>query len=306
MNYAKKIWTYMIIVGIALICALNYQLFVFPNRFAPAGLNGICTMIQYVSGISVGYLSLVINVPLALFVLWKVGKSVAGRSMLYVAVFSLFLLLLGKMDLSRFSYETANGTSKILGPLVAGVINGVCYSLLIQCSASSGGTDFIAAIIHRYHPAQNFFWITFSLNIIVAISSYFIYDFEMEPVILCILYSFMSSTVSDRMLKNKRGAIRCEIITENPEVISAAIISCLHHSATLIPAKGMYKKQETSILLCIINKAQLPVLADIIREFPNSFAVLSGASEVIGNFKRLDAHSKPEINILDKGDKQIT
>ena len=43
----RKIWTYGVIVAVALICALNYQLLVFPNRFAPAGLNGICTMILW-------------------------------------------------------------------------------------------------------------------------------------------------------------------------------------------------------------------------------------------------------------------
>ena len=82
MRSAKKILTYFVIVGLALVCALNYQLFVFPNRFAPAGLNGICTMIQYLSGINVGYLSLIINIPLSLWVWKKVGADLAGRSML--------------------------------------------------------------------------------------------------------------------------------------------------------------------------------------------------------------------------------
>ena len=53
MNWTKKLLTWVVIIGLALVCALNYQLFVFPNRFAPAGLNGICTMIQHLSGISV-------------------------------------------------------------------------------------------------------------------------------------------------------------------------------------------------------------------------------------------------------------
>ena len=94
MKAFRKVLTYLMIVGIALLCALNYQLFVFPNKFAPAGLNGICTMIQYVFGISVGYLSLLINIPLAILVLRKVGKSMAFRGMLYVVSFSLFLILL--------------------------------------------------------------------------------------------------------------------------------------------------------------------------------------------------------------------
>ena len=42
---------------IAVVMALNYAIFVFPNRFAPAGLDGLCTMVQDVLGVSMGYLS---------------------------------------------------------------------------------------------------------------------------------------------------------------------------------------------------------------------------------------------------------
>ena len=58
MHNLKRVWTYLVIVAVAMLAALNYELFVFPNSFAPSGLNGICTIIQYVSGISVGYMSL--------------------------------------------------------------------------------------------------------------------------------------------------------------------------------------------------------------------------------------------------------
>lgn len=302
MKLTRKLCTYLVIVGLALICALNYQLFVFPNRFAPAGLNGICTMIQYLSGISLGYLSLLINIPLAALVLFLVGRSLATRSMLYVAAFSVFLLILDRLDLSRFAYETANGTSTILGPLVAGLINGACYSLLVRCSASSGGTDFMAAVIHKYHPEQSFFWITFLLNAMVAVSSYFVYGFQMEPVILCILYSFMSSTTSDRLMRSGRSAIRCEIITDYPRELADAIITRLRHSATLIPARGMYLGRETNILVCVVNKSQVAALTAIVKEFPHTFAVLSNVSEVMGNFKRIDTHGHQEREFLDKGD----
>ncbi len=302
MKMAKKIWTYCFIVLLAMLCALNYQLFVFPNHFAPSGLNGICTMVQYVSGISVGYLSLLINIPLALIVLWKVGRSMACRSMIYVVSFSLGLLLLDRFDLSDFYYETANGTSKILGPLIAGVINGAAYAFLMRCSSTSGGMDFVSALIHRSHPEMGFFWISFAINVVVAFCSYFVYDYELEPVILCILYSFMSSTVSDRVIKSFRSAVHCQIITEYPKEISNDIIQHLHHSATLVPAKGMYSGHETSILLCVVNNAQIAALSSIVEQYPGSFAVLSSASAVLGNFKHLDNHGNQEREFLDKGD----
>ena len=304
MKLTKKAVTYLMIVGLALLNAVSYQLFIFSNRFAPAGLNGVCTMIQHIFGINVGYLSLLINLPLAIWTYFKVGRSMAVRSMLYVAAFSIFLIVLEKVDLSAFAYETPNGTSKILGPLVAGLINGVVYSTLVQASASSGGTDFIAAIIHKDRPELNFFYIVFTINVLVALTSYFVYDYQIEPVILCVMYSFMSSTVSDKMRKSGRSAVRCEIITDYPQEISADIIRKLRHSATLIPAKGMYSGRQTNILVCVVNKTQLAALSTILQEYPQTFAVISSANEVLGNFKRIDSRGNREIEFLDKGDGQ--
>ena len=299
---AKKILTYAVIMIIAVICALNYELFVFPNRFAPAGLNGICTMIQYVFGINIGYLSMVINVPLAIAVYFLVSKPLAIRSMVYVGTFSIASILLDYVELSAFAYYTDTGTSAILGPLVAGIIFGSCYSLLLQASAYSGGTDFIAAIIHKFRPEKSVFFLIFTMNTVVAIASYFVYDYQIEPVILCILYSFTSSTVSERLTKNGRSAVRFEIITDYPEEISNEIIQKLHHSATLIPGRGMYLNKEVSMLFVIVNNSQVAKLAAICRKYPNTFAIIDPVSEVMGNFKKFDHSGKQEKQLLDSGD----
>lgn len=298
----KKVLTYVIIVIIALVCALNYQLFVFPNQFAPAGLNGICTMVQHVFGISVGYLSLIINVPLALLVYALVSKPLAIRSMVYVVTFSVALVILDEIDLSPFIYSTETGTSAILGPLVAGIIFGTCYRWLLKASAYTGGTDFIAAIIHKFNPSQSVIGLIFTLNVVVAVASYFVYDFQVEPVILCILYSFTSSTVSERAIKSGRSAVRFEIITDYPKEISQEIIQKVHHSATLIPAKGMYRGRETNMLICVVNKTQVTAVSVILRHYPNTFAVMSPVSEVMGNFKNLTNDGKIIKELLDNGD----
>ena len=302
MSKAKKALTYGVIVVLALICALNYEIFVFPNKFAPSGLNGICTMIQHVFGISVGYLSLLINIPLAIWVYFSISKPLAIRSMVYVGTFSVALVLLEHVDLSAFYYVTENGTSTILGPLVGGIIYGSIYSMLVQCSAYTGGTDFIAAIIHKKRPEQNMFYLIFSLNVVVALISYFVYDYRIEPVILCILYAFTTSTVSDKLNKNGRSAVCFEIITDYPEEISREIIDKLHHSTTLIPAKGMYSGRETNMLVCVVNKTQVAAISAIVRKYPNTFAIMDPVSEVMGNFKRMDSGGKEERHLLDSAD----
>lgn len=298
----RKVWTYFVIVGVALLGAVDYELFVFPNQFAPAGINGICTMIQYLTGISVGYLSLLLNIPLAFWVYKEVSKPLAIRSMVYVVTFSLGLLLLDHIDLSAFAYATENGTSRILGPLVAGVVMGYCYSVIIRCSAYTGGMDFVSAIVHHRHPEKSVLGMTFTLNAVVAVASYFVYDFQMEPVLLCILYSFTSSTLGERLMKSGRSAIRFEIMTDYPEEISREIIDRFHHSATLLPGKGMYSGRETHVLICVVNKAQAATLANIIRSYPHSFAIMSQVSEVMGNFKNISPEGKEVEALLDAGD----
>ncbi len=302
MRTAKKVWTYLAIALVALVASVNYELFVFPNQFAPSGLNGICTMIQHVTGISVGYLSLLINVPLALWCYFEVSKPIATRSMVYVLMFSVGILILDHVDLSAFHYATENGTSKILGPLVAGIIQGYVYSILMKASAYSGGTDFISAIVHKRDPNKSVLGFSFTINVFIAIASYFVYGYQMEPVILCILYSFMSSTVGDRLMKSGREAICFEIITDYPEEISQDIIRKTKHSTTLIPARGMYSGKETSMLICVVNKTQAVAVAQICRNYPNTFAVMDPVGEVMGNFKKLDSSGQAVKEVLDAGD----
>ena len=302
MRTVKKAWTYLVIALIALIASVNYELFVFPNQFAPSGVNGICTMIQYVTGISVGYLSLLINVPLAIWCYIEVSKPIALRSMVYVITFSLGLLLLDHVDLSPFAYATENGTSKILGPLVAGVIQGYVYSILVKASAYTGGTDFVSAIIHKRSPEKSVFGISFTLNAVIAVGSYFVYGYQMEPVILCILYSFMATNVGERLMKSGRSAIAFEIVTDYPDEISRDIIRDIHHTTTLIPGKGMYSGRETSVLLCVVNKTQVAAVNRIIRRYPNTFAIVNPVSEILGNFRKLNSTGKEVAEVLDAGD----
>ena len=302
MGTFKKVLTYFVIVGIGLLGALNYNLFVFPNQFAPSGVNGICTIIQHIFGINVGSLSLLINIPLAALCYFKCSKPIALRSMVYVFTFSLGLILLENVDLTMFAYSTENGTSKILGPLVAGLIQGFNCSILARASAYSGGMDFISAIIHAKDPQKSVYGLSFIMNVVIAVTSYFVYGYQMEPVILCILYSFAASTIAERRMKSGREAVCFEIITDFPQDISNEIIQKLGHTTTLIPANGMYSGRRTNLLICVVNKTQATTVSRIVRKYPNTFAVMDPVSEVMGNFKDLKQDGSDVVEILDHGD----
>ncbi len=283
----RKIRDYALIIVLASLCALVYVLFIFPNSFAPSGINGIATMVQYVLGINVGYLSLVINIPLILIVFFYVDKQFAVRTLVYILVFSGMLIVLQSsyVDLSRFIYQTDTGTSTILGPVVSGILNGGILGYAMMTNCCSGGTDLIAVIIHKKHPEYNLSWVMFVLNAVVALSSYFVYDYKIEPVLLCIVYSYFSSTLSDKILKGNREAVQFEIITNSPTEISEEIITKLGHSATIIEAKGGYTHEKKSVLICVVNKDQMVKLRNILEQYPGTFATISTVSSTVGYFK---------------------
>ena len=295
----KKVISYLFIVVLGLVLALGYQLFVFPNDFAPAGLNGIFTMIQYVFGFKLSNASILLNIPLYILVYFKVSKPFANRAMVFLLSFSGFLMLTDLIDLSPFVYDTTIST--LLGPAVGGMISGVCGYYMHLMGSCCGGTEYIAKLIHKKNPSVNFFNIILALNVAVACISYFVYDYKIEPVLLCIIYSYFSSSIRDNMNRKHQSAIRCEIVTEEGEALGQEIIEKLHHSVTKLPGTGLYTGREKAVLVCILNPSQLNELTKIVDRYPGSFVTVSQVNTVMGKFIRLDSHNNPERELLDSG-----
>lgn len=285
----KTAAVYFLMVAIACAAAVCYQIFIFENSFAPAGINGIATMIQYKLNFSVAYMSLLINIPLCVLAFVFLNKSFAARTTVFAITFSAALLLLQFriIDLSFLSYKTDNGTSTILAPLASGVINGIIYGAAIRLNGCTGGTDIFAALIHKRRPELNLIWIIFAMNTAVALTSYFVYGFKVEPVVLCIIYSFLTSQVSDNILRGSRERIKFEIISPDCKKLSDEIISELKHTVTVVPAKGMYSGRETEMLICVVQKHQATAMEKIIAAHPGAFAYSTVINETLGNFERI-------------------
>ena len=284
----KKVVSYLIVVLVALMMALNYQLFVFPNSFAPAGVNGIFTMIQYALGFKLSHTSIILNVPLAILVFFFVSKPFALRTLVYTLAFSGFLMIFDRVDLSAFVYNTT--VSALLGPAVAGMITGFGGYYMHRVGACYGGTEFIAKLIHKRKPNVNFFYIIFFLNIAVAIASYFVYDYKIEPVLLCILYCYFSSAIRDNLNRKHQSALRCEIVTSRPEELAQRIQATLHREVTALEAAESRK----TVLVCVISPAQLSELTKLLKDEPDCFITVSHVDAVIGKFPALNKDGTPE------------
>ncbi len=263
----KRIFIVILLVSLAGLSALNYNLFVFPNSFAPAGVDGICTMIQYLTNTSMGYLSLVVNIPLLVGGYFVVDKVFIRRTAIYTVAFSVFTVLLRDVDLSALEYYTETGTSVVLAPIAAGVIRGLLYAVTIGIGASGGGMDVVAAIIKRYRPHHNLMSIILALNTFVACCAYFIYGFKPEPVICSIIYSFVTSTVYKSVEAARRENVRFEIITDASDTLCSEICNDLKLSSTVIDAKGGYSGTDKKVIICVADKGSVPKLEKLLRKY---------------------------------------
>lgn len=284
----KTVTDYAVLFSMAVLMALNYQIFILHNAFAPSGINGLATMIQYLFNFSVGYFSLIMNIPLAIFCWLFVNKQFAVRTMLFTVVFSVALLILQtRVDLSRFIYHTDDGRSTLLAPVVSGTINGFIYGMTIRHGASTGGTDFVGEFVHKKHPSYSMTHVVFAVNVVIASLSYFVYGYNIEPVALCIIYSLLTTLVSDRCVHSGKQAWKVEMITAHPEEVTQAVIHDLHHSTTIIQVEGGYSHQGKTMLICVINKHQIARMEEILSQFPDTFACVSMVSETVGNFRKV-------------------
>lgn len=285
----RHFMSYVSVVAMAVLLALTYHIFVVQNHFAPAGLNGIATMVQYKTGFSISYMSLIINIPLCVFAYLFIEKKFAVKTLIFSLVYSFSYLFLQNSGTEYIQYN-AQGHDTIFPAIISGAIAGFVYGICMKNNASTGGTDVVSRYINKVRPETNFFMVTFLLNTAVALASLFVYSegaLDYKPVALCITYCFISNFTGNYIIKGTKTAYKFTIVTTHADEIIAEIRRDLKHSATKVSAVGAYSHEEKTVLLCVVNKHQLIDFKDILDRYDDTFAFYELVNETYGNFKHI-------------------
>ena len=143
---------------------------------------------------------------------------------------------------------------------------------------------------------MNFFYVTFTLNAIVAITSFFVYakpdiegslSYDYKPVCLCIMYCFISTYIGNYIISGTKKACQFTVITTHPDEITKEIFSELKHGTTQIKAIGSYNKEEKTVLICVVNRHQIVDFKNILQKYDNTFSYCETINETYGNFKKI-------------------
>ena len=289
---SKYPWlAYLFICLVAVADAIVSIVLLYPNDFAPVGIQGFVTMIQHMLGISVGYLYLFVNAPLLILAFFILTKGYSFKNLSYILTFSVSTVVAQKIiahfDLSFLEFHAKTDEQAIIAAALYGVFFGIGYPIAVWLGGSTGGTDIMAALINKLRPSFNTVWVLFAMNASVAAMSYFVYGRRALPVILSITCSLISGFISDLLLKGATSALKFEIVTSAPEEMSAEIIEKLDHTCTKLPATGMYSGTDCAMLVCIINKKQRIEMEKIIASYEGSFGFCSPVKSTYGYFEKI-------------------
>lgn len=82
----------------AFIMAIGVSLFLLPNQLSSGGIAGIATITYYLFHVPMGTMILMINIPLFVFSIFKIGKSFFIKSMIGTISLSVFIDFLDKLE----------------------------------------------------------------------------------------------------------------------------------------------------------------------------------------------------------------
>ena len=274
--------------------AITTYVFVLGNNFAPSGLSGILAMIEYKFNLSAGtFVLLLMNAPLLIWSFFSLSKRFAIYTTLSVTILCTSFFLFDLIDPEgKFRFVTEiiiNGESypdfgkRLFCSIVSGFCAGISIALTFRMNASLGGVDIIVSLIQKKKPRANVSILLFTVNAVIIIVSYFVFE-DIEGVCFAIIYIVIFSKVCEYILNGVKKALKFEVVTEHPEELSKEIIEKLGHSVTVTNARGMYQNKDRYLLICVIRSRQVADFEKILKAHPDTFAFASSVSEVFGVF----------------------
>lgn len=257
-----------------LIMAIGIEQFLLPNQLSTGGFSGIGTVVYYITEIPVGTTMLVLNIPLFIIAYFKVGKKFFINAVIGTFLLSYFLNVFQKIN--------SVTDDRILACLYGSTIVGIGTAIVLKANGSTGGTELLANVIRKYNPEMKTGTLMIIFDTLIVIANTIFFK-EIEIALYSALAIYIMGKILDIFFEGIDFAKMLLIISPKWEQISDAINKELKRGSTALYGKGMYKKQEKNILLCVMSRAEIREARKIIEEIDSSaFIIITNAREVFG------------------------
>ena len=273
----SRVIKYAIVTLGALIAAVGFQFFMFPNSIVSGGLTGVAQIINRLCGIPVGVLSIVLNVPLFILAWRQFGAHFTVDSFIGTVIFSVFIDLASMLDFSATN-------DPMLAGIIGGVIKGIGLGAIYYVGATTGGMDIVARFLRRRYPYINFGTFILLLDAVIIAAYAFIFHIA-ETAMYSLICMFVVSKAVDLVLYGLDNSSIVYIVSRRADDIVREITSgSLHRGVTLLHAEGAYTHEEHPVIMCVIKRPQIAEIRRLVRAMDDqAFLVVTDAKNVFGN-----------------------
>lgn len=281
-KYNKKLMVlrkYITIIAGAILMALSVNLVYEPIGMVTGGISGLGIVVKELTknlipgGFPVYLFNLICNVPLFLISLKMKGKKFVLSA--FVGTIS-YILALRIIPIYNLHFEDT-----LLASIFGGVIGGAGIGMVFSASASTGGTDLVAILIHYYKKhISTPMLMTLVDGVIIFFGAVV---FGIGNALYAIIAVFITAKVSDGILEGLKFAKMAYIISDEYTAIANSILHSLDRGVTSISATGMYSNQDRKMLFCVVSKKEIVKIIEISHKIdPKSFVIVSDVREVMG------------------------
>ena len=231
-----------------LLIGISVQVFVVHADFAPGGLNGIAIIMNYITKMPIGILTVMLNIPIILFSYRILGRRYLLNSIKSMLIGSIF------MDHVAVRFPAYTG-EPMMAALFAGVIGGIGYAILYLSGSCTGGTDFLIMSVKKLKPYFSLSQLIILTSGSVLIAAGLVYH-NIDSILYGLIYTYVSSTVVDKIIYGAGSGKLALIVTTKGKEICKAIYESVGRGSTILPAFGGYRQDQREVVLCVCGRQQ--------------------------------------------------
>lgn len=271
------IWDYFLMTVGSVIFCMAWTSFIIPNGLASGGLTGLCTIIQYGTGIPVGITYPILNILLLILGVLSLGRAFGVKTIYVIALTSLLFDLL-----PQFPQLEVLMDEKLLVALVGAGMESVGIGLVLLRGGSTGGTDILAMMINKYWPVSPGKVYLYS-DIFIISCLLFVPDKGLVDLIYAFVVMLGFSFGVDYVLLGNKSSVQILVFSSRYHEIADHIITELDRGVTALQSVGWYSQKESKVLLIIARKQQMNEVVNSIKEIDRkAFISVSTAMSVYG------------------------
>lgn len=270
---------YLLIVLGCAIYAFGFQFFCYPNQIISGGVMGVAMIINALSGLPVGVLTILMNVPLFLIAWRRFGLDFLLGSLAGMLLMSVFV------DLLAVTGYTATN-DPMLGAVIGGVLKGAGMGIVFSTGATTGGMDIVIKLLRQKYNYLNFGTLMLGIDVSVIILYALILSANnYESAMYSLIAMFVSTKVIDLILYGLDNSTICYIISAKSEALIAEITSGrMHRGVTVLEGEGAYSHEKKQVIMCVIKRNQIPEIRRLVRGIDEqAFVIMTDAKNVFGN-----------------------